>query len=125
MSKLNRQLFYFKKGYLENNERILSVVLFSYSEKKGSLTSYSSIGLRNAISIATNEKVIVFKQNILFGHTISHIKYDKISTVDIFKSILGYTIIIYGPGSQIKLKWEKDGDIDNFLNRIKLYNSTK
>jgi len=100
--------------HLESDENVIAVVQGAYEIKMMGRNS-----LRKGILIATNKRIVFYAKK-LTGFDLEVIPYDKVSSYETGKAILGYYISLFTSGNDCKMKYIKSkDDFDTFVNHVK------
>lgn len=94
---------------LNENEEILSSIFGAYET-----VSLRKETIKSGVLVATNERVIFYGKRIT-GYDLENFQYDKISSFELSKKIMGNVVTFYASGNKVKLKWINDKEVDNFI----------
>ena len=97
------------REHLDPGEQVLAYVFGAYEVEilgKGSA--------RNGIFLATNRRLLFFAKK-LGGFDLEAFPYDKISSIEMGKGLMGHQISFFASGNKAKLKWINVGDVTAFV----------
>lgn len=114
MSKIGR-LTQKAKEHLESDETIHAVLLGQYEIK---LLGQDSI--RRGIFIATDHRVVFFAKKLI-GYDVEVLPYSNISSIEMSKGIMGYSIAFFVSGNKAKMKWiqNKKKEVQQFVEFVR------
>lgn len=112
MANKNKNLELIKSSFLQENEKIIYAIIGAYETK-----SLGADTVKNGVLAATNERII-FCAKRLSGYDSEIFHYDKISTFELSKKLMGNTISFYLSGNNVSIKWINDKELDEFVKYV-------
>ena len=112
MSKIDK-LLHSAKGHLESDEKILAYVMGTHEAK---LMGKDTV--RSGIFIATDTRLVFFSSKMFNGYDMEVFPYLNISSIEMGKSLMGYSISFFASGNKVSMKWI-NGDVSSFMNVVK------
>lgn len=98
------------KTHLDDGEPVLGLVHGTYETK-----IMGSDSVRKGLFLAT-ERRLVFYAKKLGGYEFESFPYDKISSFEQGKNMMGHNFSFFTSGNKVTLKWiSKDDDFDSFI----------
>src|SRR5690625_4415112 len=116
MTKVSRKLkklMQQSKEHLDPDEEILHSVLGVYETK-----ILGSESVRSGAFLATNKRLVFYAKK-LTGYDLESFPYDKISSFEASKGMMGHSISFFASGNKVKMKWITDGDVKGFLEHLR------
>lgn len=99
-------------SFLHENEKIAHAIFGAYETK-----SLGNDTVKNGVLAAT-EKRIIFCAKRLSGYDSEIFHYNKISTFELSKKLMGNIITFYSSGNKVSIKWINDNELDNFIEYV-------
>lgn len=103
MAKIDK-LIEKSKEHLNNDESIIAVVLGVYETK---LLGKDTV--RNGILIATDTRIVFYTKKLM-GFELESFLYTNISSFEMSKGFMGYTISFFSSGNKVSMKWINEQD---------------
>jgi hypothetical protein len=97
------------KNHLQEGETIVSSIFGAYQAKR-----MGNDTVRNGVFAITQNRVIFFAKK-MFGYDLESFKFDKISSIERSKNLMGHAITIYTSGNEVSIKWVNDGEFPEFM----------
>lgn len=97
--------------HLDEGETPVEVVIGAYeSEMLGTDT------VKVGIFIATETRLVFYSKK-MFGFVLESFPYGNISSFEMGKGLMGYSISFFGSGNKVSMKWleNADGEFDRFV----------
>ena len=101
------------REHLDPDESPVQVVFGAYETK-----SLGTEVVKNGIFIAT-EKRVVFYGKRMFGFDLETYPYESISSIELSKGFMGYTISFFASGNNVKMKWVNTKNVKDFVEFIR------
>lgn len=112
MANKKKNLELITDTFLHENEKIVNAIFGVYEAK----TLGTDI-IRHGVLAATDERVI-FCAKRLSGYDSEIFHYNKISTFELSKKVMGNIITFYSSGNKVSIKWIRDDELDNFIEYV-------
>ena len=102
------------KGHLDAGEQVLAAIQGTYETKlMGSET------IRTGILLATPTRVVFYAKK-LGGYDLESFGYDRISSFEQSKSMMGHSISYFASGNKVSMKWISDkAAMETFVATVK------
>lgn len=100
--------------HLEPNEIIHEGVFGAYETK-----SLGNNTIKNGVFLATDKRLFFYGKRT-FGFDSESFPYNSISSFEFSKKAMGYKISFYASGNKVDMKWINMGDVDSFVNFVKI-----
>jgi len=97
---------FFKLKHLDADEEILASVMGAYETE-----IMGNDSVRNGVFLATNRRLVFFAKK-LTGFDFESFPYDKISSLEAGKNLMGKKVTFFASGNKAAMKWINDGDVD-------------
>lgn len=118
MAKIDR-VIKAAKQHLDAEEEILTSVFGAYETE---ILGRASV--RNGVFLATNRRLVFFAKK-LTGFDMESFPYDKISSLEAGKSLMGKKVTFFASGNKAAMKWINDGDVDAFIKTVREQSESK
>ncbi|OUM84664.1 MAG: hypothetical protein BAA01_05870 [Bacillus thermozeamaize] len=112
MAKLPKILEEAKK-HLEPGEQVLEAVLGAYETK---LMGKDTV--MNGVLIATDRRLVFYGKKLM-GYNLEVFPYENISSFEMGKGILGYSLNFYASNNKVSVKWINQGDVKKLTEIVK------
>jgi hypothetical protein len=109
------------REHLDPGEQVLAYVLGAYETKVLGKDS-----VRNGVCLATDRRLLFFAKKFT-GFDLESFSYEKISSIEMGKGMMGHQITFFASGNEAKMKWINVGDVTDFVEcaRAKMDSSSK
>ena len=97
---------FFKLKHLDADEEILASIMGAYETE-----IMGNDSVRNGVFLATNRRLVFFAKK-LTGFDFESFPYDKISSLEAGKNLMGKKVTFFASGNKAAMKWINDGDVD-------------
>lgn len=112
MASAEKNLSILKADHLESDENVIAWLEGVYE------TSIGGNGtVRNGVLTVTEKKVAFFAKKLM-GYDFESINYDKISSIEKGKSMMGKSVTLHTSGNKIHMKWINKGEFDKFVSTV-------
>lgn len=112
MANKEKNLNLVKETVLNDGETIQYSIFGTYETK-----TLGNNTVKNGILVAT-EKRIIFYAKRLSGFDLENFDYNKISTFELSKKLMGNVLTIYSSGNKVNVKWINDAELDDFVEYV-------
>ena len=112
MANKKKNLELIKNSFLHENEEIAHAIFAAYETK-----SLGNDTVKNGVLAATEERII-FCAKRLSGYDSEIFHYNKISTFELSKKIMGNIVTFYSSGNKVSIKWINDDELDDFIEYV-------
>ncbi|WP_049394605.1 PH domain-containing protein [Staphylococcus haemolyticus] len=112
MANKKKNLELIKNSFLHENEEIAHAIFGAYETK-----SLGNDTVKNGVLAATEERII-FCAKRLSGYDSEIFHYNKISTFELSKKIMGNIVTFYSSGNKVSIKWINDDELDDFIEYV-------
>ncbi|MCY1583849.1 PH domain-containing protein [Staphylococcus pettenkoferi] len=112
MANKKKNLELIKNSFLHENEEITHAIFGAYETK-----SLGNDTVKNGVLAATEERII-FCAKRLSGYDSEIFHYNKISTFELSKKLMGNIVTFYSSGNKVSIKWINDDELDNFIEYV-------
>ncbi|MFO3701476.1 PH domain-containing protein [Staphylococcus felis] len=109
MANKKKNLELITDSFLHKNEEIVHSIFGAYETK-----SLGNDTVKNGVLAATEERII-FCAKRLSGYDSEIFHYNKISTFELSKKLMGNIITFYSSGNKVSIKWINDDELDDFI----------
>lgn len=103
MSKVDK-LIEKSKEHLGDNENVIAVVMGTYETE-----IMGSSSIRAGIFIATETRIVFYAKKLI-GFELESFPYQNISSIEMSKGMLGYSISFFSSGNKSSMKWIQEVD---------------
>ena len=97
------------RGHLDLGEKVLAYVLGQYETE-----ILGSDSIRTGVFLATDRRLLFFAKK-LTGFDLESFPYEKISSLEMGKGMMGHYITFFASGNKAKMKWIDVGDVTGFV----------
>ncbi|MCY1565530.1 PH domain-containing protein [Staphylococcus pettenkoferi] len=112
MANKKKNLELIKNSFLHESEEITHAIFGAYETK-----SLGNDTVKNGVLAATEERII-FCAKRLSGYDSEIFHYNKISTFELSKKLMGNIVTFYSSGNKVSIKWINDDELDNFIEYV-------
>lgn len=98
--------------HLEKGEKIQASVYGAYETK---IIGQDSV--RNGVLVGTDRRVVFFSKK-LFGYDFETFPFNKISSIEMSKGLMGHSITFFASGNKVKMKWINNDNVTEFTQYI-------
>ena len=98
--------------HLQPNENIISSIFGVYETRRMGQST-----VRNGVFVLTETRLIFFAKK-MFGYDLESFKFDKISSVERSKNMMGHSMTVYTSNNEVHVKWINDGDFVDFIDKF-------
>ncbi|WP_086427875.1 PH domain-containing protein [Staphylococcus cornubiensis] len=109
MANKKKNLELITDSFLHKNEEIVYSIFGAYETK-----TLGNDTVKNGVLAATEERII-FCAKRLSGYDSEIFHYNKISTFELSKKLMGNIITFYSSGNKVSIKWINDDELDDFI----------
>lgn len=100
------------KNHLKNGENIKFSVYGTYETKR-----MGNDALRSGIFGATETRIIFFAKKMM-GYDLESFPFEKISSIEQSKALMGHSITFYASGNKTTMKWIKKTEVQSFMSYV-------
>jgi len=101
------------KEHLDEGEEIVASIFGAYeAEMMGHKT------LRNGVLLATSKRIFFYGKK-LFGYETETFPYQKISSIEAKKGLLGHSLKFFTSNNKVSMKMINEGDVEGFLKYVR------
>ena len=105
--------------HLDADEEILASVMGAYE-----MQIMGKNSVRTGVFLATDRRLVFFTKK-LTGFDMESFPYDKISSVEAGKSLMGRKVTFFASGNKAAIKWINEGDVDAFIATVREKSESK
>lgn len=94
---------------LKEGEEVIVSIFGGYETKRmGNKT------VRNGVFALTNDRLVFFAKK-MFGFDFESFQYNKISSIERSKNLMGHSITVHASNNEVLIKWVNDSDFEKFM----------
>ncbi|AKS68053.1 PH domain-containing protein [Staphylococcus coagulans] len=112
MANKKKNLELITDSFLHKNEEIAHAIFGAYETK-----TLGNDTVKNGVLAATEERII-FCAKRLSGYDSEIFHYNKISTFELSKKLMGNVVTFYSSGNKVSMKWINDDELDGFIEYV-------
>ena len=101
------------KEHLDPEERLVAVVYGAYDCKL-----LGSDSARNGVFVATDQRLVFYAKK-MFGYDLEVFPYERISSFEMSKGLMGHEMKFLASGNRIAMKWINKGDLPAFVSYVR------
>ncbi|MDE9752219.1 PH domain-containing protein [Staphylococcus delphini] len=112
MASKKKNLEFITDTFLHKNEEIVHAISGVYETK-----TLGNDRIKKGVLVATEERII-FCAKRLSGYDSEIFHYNKISTFELSKKLMGNIVTFYSSGNKVSIKWINDDELDDFIEYV-------
>lgn len=112
MANKEKNLSLVKDTVLNEGEKIIYCIYGAYETK-----SLGNDAVKNGVLVATDKRIIFYAKRFS-GYDLENFDYNKVSTFELSKKMMGNVLTFYSSGNKVNMKWINDTELDNFVSYV-------